>query len=115
MNPEILGGVFVEGEGVIDPFWTTRAYCESAALNGATVFTGEGVSALRVEDEQVFVETDSGRAFTAALIVNAAGLWSDEVARLAGDDSFTITPRKGQFVIVEEDHGVAQIILPVPE
>lgn len=114
VNPEILGGVFVEGEGVIDPFWTTRAYCESAALNGATVFTGEGVSALRVEDEQVFVETNGGRAFTATLVINAAGLWSDEIARLAGDNSFTITPRKGQFVIVEEDSGVAQIILPVP-
>jgi glycerol-3-phosphate dehydrogenase len=37
-----------------------------------------------------------------------------EVARLAGDASFQLTPRKGQFIIVEEDHGVSQIILPVP-
>jgi len=51
---------------------------------------------------------------TAALVVNAAGLWADEVARLAGDNSFHLTPRKGQFIITEQDHGVSQIILPVP-
>jgi glycerol-3-phosphate dehydrogenase len=114
VNPEVLGGVLIEGEGVIDPFWTTRAYCESAVLNGATVFTGEGVTELQIGEEGVVVRTSGGRELTAALVINAAGLWSDEIARLAGDDSFTIRPRKGQFVVVEEDHGVAQIILPVP-
>lgn len=115
VNPEILGGVLIEGEGVIDPFWTTRAYCESAVLNGAAVFTGECVNELRVEEDRVFVYTESGRTLSASLVVNAAGLWADEIARLAGDDSFTIRPRKGQFVVVEQDHGVEQIILPVPD
>ena len=32
--------------------------------------------------------------YTRSEVVNAAGLWSDEVARLAGDHSFTLTPRK---------------------
>jgi glycerol-3-phosphate dehydrogenase len=114
VNPEVLGGVLVEGEGVIDPFWTTRAYCESAVLNGAQVFTGEGVTELRLAEDRVLVRTSSGRELTASLVINAAGLWSDEIARLVGDDSFTIRPRKGQFIIVEEDHGIAQIILPVP-
>ena len=114
ISPSILCGALVEGEGVIDPFWTTRAYCENAILHGAQVFSGEAVSALTVEQRGVLVQTSGGMSFAAALVVNAAGLWSDEVARLAGDDSFTLTPRKGQFIIIEEDHGVSQIILPVP-
>lgn len=114
VNPAILAGVLVEGEGVIDPFWTTRAYCEHAILNGARVFTGEAVTAIRVEDTSVFVHSSGGLTFVASMVVNAAGLWSDEVARLAGDTSFKLTPRKGQFMIIEEDHGVSQIILPVP-
>ncbi len=114
VNPEVLGGVFVEGEGVIDPFWTTRAYCENALCNGASIFTGEKVREVCVEEQRVMVQTDVGRAFAASLVVNAAGLWSDEIARLAGDVSFTIRPRKGQFVIVKGNDGVGQIILPVP-
>jgi glycerol-3-phosphate dehydrogenase len=114
INPAILGGALVEGEGIIDPFWTTRAYCESAILNGAQVFSGESVVAMKVEEQHISVHTSVGSSFTASLVVNAAGLWSDEVARLVGDDSFTLTPRKGQFIVVEEDHGVSQIILPIP-
>lgn len=114
INPAIVGGALVEGEGIIDPFWTTRAYCESAILNGAQVFTGESVVAMSVEERHVSVQTSGGRMFAASLVINAAGLWSDEVARLVGDESFTLTPRKGQFMVVEEDHGVAQIILPIP-
>lgn len=114
ISSDILGGVLIEGEGVIDPFWTTRAYCESAILNGAQVYTGEAVTAMTVEHRRIVVQTSGGKRFSASLVVNAAGLWSDEVARLAGDDSFTLSPRKGQFIIVEEDHGVSQIVLPVP-
>ena len=114
INPAILGGALVEEEGIIDPFWTTRAYCESAILNGAQIFTGESVVSMSVEEKHIAVQTSEGRTFTASLVVNAAGLWSDEVARLVGDDSFTLTPRKGQFIVVEQDHGISQIILPIP-
>jgi len=114
INSAILGGALVEGEGIIDPFWTTRAYCENAVLNGAQVFTGESVVGMSVEENSIAVHTSGGKTFAASLVVNAAGLWSDEVARLVGDDSFTLTPRKGQFIVVEEDYGVSQIILPIP-
>jgi len=114
VNPHVVGGVLVEGEGIIDPFWTTRAYCENAAINGAQVFLEESVTGITVEDKYVYVRTSGGLTFVASMVVNAAGLWADEAAHLAGDDSFKLTPRKGQFIIVEEDHGVSQIILPVP-
>src|SRR5713226_2361628 len=114
VNPRAAGGVLVEGEGVIDPFWTTRAYCENAVSNGAQVFLGEPVTGIDVADECVYVHAGGGGAIAASMVVNAAGLWADEVARMAGDDSFTLTPRRGQFIVVEEDHGVSQIILPVP-
>lgn len=114
VNPRILGGVLVEGEGIIDPFWTTRAYCENAVMNGAQVLRGEGVTGMVVEGNRIFVYTSGGLSFAASMVVNAAGLWADEVACLAGDSSFMLTPRKGQFILVEEDYGVSQIILPVP-
>jgi glycerol-3-phosphate dehydrogenase len=114
LTSEAVGGVLVEGEGVIDPFWTTRAYCENAVRNGAAVYLGHGVTAMTVESGGLTVQTSDGATFTAQVVVNAAGLWADEVARLAGDDSFHLRPRKGQFIFAEEDHGVAQIILPVP-
>ena len=48
--------------------------------------------------------------------VNCAGLRADEVARLAGDDSFEIYPRKGEFFVFDPSGEVLdRILLPVPE
>ena len=44
--------------------------------------------------------------------VNCAGLGADAVARLVGDESFTIYPRKGEFFVF--DATLDRILLPVP-
>ena len=48
--------------------------------------------------------------------VNCAGLFAGHVARMAGDDSFEIFPRKGEFLVFEQDpdEPLEQILLPVP-
>ena len=46
--------------------------------------------------------------------VNCAGLYADEVARLAGDESFEIYPRKGEFLVFDPDEPPARVLLPVP-
>ena len=50
------------------------------------------------------------------MAVNCAGLHADEVARLAGDDSFEIYPRKGEFFVFDPPGGepLERILLPVP-
>jgi glycerol-3-phosphate dehydrogenase len=48
--------------------------------------------------------------------VNCAGLGADAVARLAGDESFEIYPRKGEFLVFAPvgDEPLERILLPVP-
>ncbi len=50
------------------------------------------------------------------MAVNCAGLYADEVARMAGDDSFAIYPRKGEFFVFDPPDGepLERILLPVP-
>ena len=56
-----------------------------------------------------------GRAATTSppLTVNCAGLYADEVARLFGDDSFEIYPRKGEFFVFD-GIPLERILLPAP-
>ncbi|MFN8518414.1 MAG: FAD-dependent oxidoreductase [Chloroflexota bacterium] len=72
------------------------------------------VSRLQVDARGVGVGLADGRWIDAAQVIDAAGLGADEVARLAGDGSFRITPRRGQFLVSEETFGVDRIVLPVP-
>jgi glycerol-3-phosphate dehydrogenase len=48
--------------------------------------------------------------------VNCAGLYADSIARLLGDDSFSIYPRKGEFLVFDPPSGepLERILLPVP-
>lgn len=114
VTPNALGGLSIPGEALADPFWATRSFAEIAVMNGAEVMLGAGVQRIDTLEEGFNVVLENGQEIVSKYLVNAAGLWADEIARMIGDASFTLTPRKGQFVLTEEAVPVSQIILPVP-
>lgn len=96
-------GVHDPTYGLISPYKLTIALAEHAVINGATLFldtevTGIDVSAGRV----VGVMTDRGNIET-PLVVNAAGVFADDVADMAGARDFKIHPRKGATLIFDKD------------
>ncbi len=114
VTPAAVAALHVPGEGVIDPFWLTRAYAESAIAMGAEVWTDAAVSRLEVGADEVVVGLADGRRVVGQQAFDAAGVRADEVAALAGDTTFRITPRKGQFLVSEKTFGVDRIVLPIP-
>ncbi|ASS89639.1 NAD(P)/FAD-dependent oxidoreductase [Aeribacillus pallidus] len=118
MNPavtdKVIGGLLIEGESICDPFTATRSHAELAALNGAEIYLGAGVVNIEKCSEGLKLILEDGKEIMTRYAVNAAGLYSDQIARLIGDESFTITPRKGQFLLTEERVEISQVILPVP-
>jgi glycerol-3-phosphate dehydrogenase len=100
------GTLDVPGEAVTDPVAYTRALAAAAQACGADVRLGERVTAIRRTAGGMEV---GGVACRVA--INCAGLFADEVARLAGDDSFEIYPRKGEFFVFEAS--LERILLPL--
>lgn len=117
-NPAVtskaIGGLVIPEEAICDPFTATRSYAELAALNGAEVLLGNGVVRIEELPEGLKIILENKQEIVTKYVVNAAGVYSDQIARLIGDESFIITPRKGQFILTEEPVEVSQIILPVP-
>lgn len=109
-----VAALAIPDEAIIDPFWLTRAYAAAALEAGAGIVTDARVADLTVEEGGVTVGLAGGRAVRADQVFDAAGLWADEVAAFAGDRSFTLTPRRGQFLVSEEAAGVDRIVLPLP-
>ncbi|HEU4673921.1 MAG TPA: FAD-dependent oxidoreductase [Candidatus Limnocylindrales bacterium] len=111
---DVVAALSIPDEAVVDPFWLTRALAEAAMAGGAEVRLGHAVAALDVGADEVRVGLDDGTEIAAEQVIDAAGIRADQVARLAGDDSFTLSPRKGQFLVSEETFGVDRIVLPIP-
>jgi glycerol-3-phosphate dehydrogenase len=110
------GALEVPGEAVTDPVRYTLALAAAAERHGAELRTGFEVVGLRREQGRFVLESRGGEAARCRIVVNCAGLHADDVARLAGDDSFEIYPRKGEFLVFEPppETPLERILLPVP-
>jgi glycerol-3-phosphate dehydrogenase len=110
------GALEVPGESVTDPVAYTEALAAAAAAAGGQLFCGTRVEAIERADDGLTVRTAEGGDLRCRAAVNCAGLRADEVAAMAGDDSFAIYPRKGEFFVFEPPGGepLERILLPVP-
>jgi glycerol-3-phosphate dehydrogenase len=98
---EAAGALFFPTYGVVAPYAVTLALVENAVANGVKLLLGTEVIGVRVEGGRLRgVITDRGEILT-SFLVNAAGLYSDEVAELAGAPEFTIHPRKGEMLLID--------------
>jgi glycerol-3-phosphate dehydrogenase len=117
LAPGVLGAVMVPGESIIDPWSAPLAYLSQAVDNGAHVLRGEGLEAAQFEQGLWQIRTTQQQTIAARWLINCAGLWGDDIERLAlGHSSFTIKPRKGQFVVFDKAAAayLRTILLPVP-
>jgi glycerol-3-phosphate dehydrogenase len=111
------GSLTVPGEAVTDPVAFVHALASGAQRGGATVRLGAAVGRIRAATRGALtVELAGGERLRARAAVNCAGLFADEVARMAGDDFFSIYPRKGEFIVFAPPagEGLQRILLPVP-
>src|SRR2546427_5760009 len=57
---DVTAALSIPDEGVIDPFWLTRAYAETATSGGADVRLGRAVTGLDVRSDAVLVSLEDG-------------------------------------------------------
>ena len=69
---------------------------------GGAIVTDARVSAIR---EGWRVEAEDGRAWTAPVLINAAGAWADRVARLAGVAPLGLRPLRRTIIVVDPPEG----------
>lgn len=113
----VKGALWAPSAGVCWPFGAAIAFAECAVQNGAEVIRDCRVLGFVKEDGKIVgVETSKG-TIAAKYVVNAAGVYADEVAKLAGDDTFTITPRKGEYILFDKtacSSLVYGVVFPTP-
>ena len=115
LDPSITGALYAPEGGSIMPFELAAALMENAVQNGARYEVNAEVIGAWVEDGKKYLET-ADKVVQADYVINAAGLFSDDLARMFGDDYFSIRPRKGEEYIFDLSvkDVVKSTIFPVP-
>lgn len=118
ISDQAVAALYAETAGIICPFTLTIALAENAYVNGVEFFFNAEVKkvyALRPGAPRFLVKTDH-LCLETRYIVNAAGVHADNISRLAGGDSFYLTPRRGEYCLLDKDQGslARTVIFQVP-
>jgi glycerol-3-phosphate dehydrogenase len=115
LSRALLGALHAPTAGVINPYEFAFALIENAVGNGVDLVVDAPAEKLDTGPDGITVHTPKG-AFPARFVINCAGLFSDEIAEMAGLDDFRIHPRKGEeYMLDKRLRGlVRRLIFPVP-
>jgi glycerol-3-phosphate dehydrogenase len=118
LNYDTVGGLYAPGGGIIEPYRFVFALVESAVKNGVDLHTN--YRAVRAEwnetDKRWTIHAEDGRTISASYVVNAAGLFADEVSAIFGGEEFSIKPRKGEYFMLDRltKARPKRVVFPVP-
>ncbi|WP_030059559.1 MULTISPECIES: L-2-hydroxyglutarate oxidase [Streptomyces] len=118
-EPEVTGlaGLHVGTTGICDFPAVATTYARLAREAGAELRPGTEVRAVARRRDGVTVGTTGGE-LRCRVLVNCAGLHSDRIARLAGDDTgVRIVPFRGEYYELAEQRRdlVRGLVYPVPD
>lgn len=117
LSTDIIGALYAPTAGIIGPYEYCFALIENAVENGVDLYLGEKVIKINKSSNQdIRIYTENGLTVSARFIINAAGLYADEIARCIGLNDFKILPRKGEEYLLDRrvGHLVRRVIFPVP-
>lgn len=112
-----LQALLVPSTGVTDYALVCEKYAQLIVANGGAVQTSAAVTRIQRSAQEIVVETSKG-AFATRSMINCAGLYSDRIARMAGDDpGIMIVPFRGEYydLTPERSSLVRALIYPVPD
>ena len=103
ITQDVAGALWAPTGGLIDTFALTVAAAENAVMNGTEVLLDTPFEDFIWEGKRIIgVHTPHG-AYKSRWIINAAGLYADEVMHKAGvRPDFKILPRRGEYVILDK-------------
>ena len=105
LPPYVIGGMYMPSGGLTSPMEMTVALAENAVQNGVRICLDTAVLGMETRGGKVWaVDTNRGRLYP-QLVINAAGVYADVIADMAGDRTFTIHPRRGTDIITDKKAG----------
>ncbi len=122
LSGDAVAALLAPTGGITNPYLACLAFAENAVENGVTCQLdtqvvgieqregGESYLVRAVHTPLYGAMPDGGaepveECFETKIVIDAAGVHSDTIAKLAGDESFHITPRAGEYVLLDRSYG----------
>jgi len=105
LNPSLACALYAPTGAIVCPYELCIAAIGNAMDNGADLKLNFEVSDIEKKDGYYTVSASNGQSVDTKYIVNSAGLYSDEIAKMTNDADFDVHPRRGEYMILDKECG----------
>lgn len=90
---------------IVCPYELCIAAIGNAMDNGAALYRDFAVASITRLEDGYEISRYNGETVRAHYVINAAGAFADEIAHMVGDLSFSIHPRRGEYILLDKECG----------
>ena len=115
LSDNVLCALLAPTGAIVCPYELTVAAIGNAMDNGAHLKCNFEVCDIQ-KTENGYRISSQNDSVDARFVINCAGIYSDKIAKLIGDDSFRVHPRKGEYILLDKECGnlVSHTIFQTP-
>jgi len=101
---DVLGASFCPTDGFVDPYSAMTGFTQWALEHGAQIWRDTEVTGLKIQSGRISGIENSKGEISTHIVVNAAGAWAAQIAKLAGVD-LPVQPLRRMLVPTEPFDG----------
>ena len=115
LTDQVVAALYAPTSGIVCPFNMTIAFAENAVENGVEFKLNTSVENISKTENGYLVETSKG-TFETKAVVNAAGVYADEIHNMVSEDKLKIVARRGDYCLLDKSAGnhVSHTIFALP-
>jgi len=102
LTREAVAALFTPTTGLVSPWELVIALSENAMENKVEFMLDAKVTGISVPRDNIFVIETTRGAVTSKFLINAAGLFADDIAKMVGENNFSMVPLKQERSILDE-------------
>jgi glycerol-3-phosphate dehydrogenase len=105
LDAKIVEALWLPTAGFVEPYAVVEALMENAIDNGTRLMLDTEVVGFEIENQMIRGIITNRGIIKAKCVINAAGLYADDIAEMADDRFYTIHPRRGVLLIFDQKAG----------
>lgn len=105
LNNDVIGALHAPTGGIVGIYELTIALMENGIDNGGELKLNSKVINIEKNNDSFKIFLDNNDVIESKYIVNAAGLYADDVHAMVAKKDFSIVPRKGEYFLLDKSQG----------
>ncbi|VEU59497.1 Glycerol-3-phosphate dehydrogenase [Mesomycoplasma neurolyticum] len=116
LNKNVFGALLCNNSYAIDPYEATNEFIKTSENFGVKTMLEFHVNEIKYEDKMFTIKSKTNTEIKAKIIINAAGHYADEIAKLANYPDFEQTTKRGEYIVLSHNikNKVSNVCFMVP-